>query len=92
MSGIVERLRARGHDTEEDARISGAAADEIDRLTARVKELEEALKPFAEAAHRYDPEEGDDLMDAWDWSATLGQLRKARAALTPAPEKEPTNG
>lgn len=50
------------------------AADEIERLRA-------ALHPFAEAAGKFDPDEGDGSQHVWGWSPTIGMLRKARAAL-----------
>ncbi len=54
---------------------------------ATIKRMDEALKPFAELADRYDPPEGDDDDMAWEATAcpTVGQLRAARAA-----RKEPT--
>ena len=49
-------------------------------------ELIEALEPFARMAAAYDPDEGDDEDCAWAFNArpTIGQLRKARAALAKA--------
>lgn len=57
------------------------------RLIAAAPELLEALKPFAAMAAAYDPEaDGDDDQDAWFYGArpTIGQLRRARAAITKA--------
>lgn len=48
---------------------------------AHVKSLEEALRPFADAAQSYDPDEGDDTTIAWAHGFTIGSLRRARAAL-----------
>lgn len=56
-------------------------AEVITHLRAENERLRAALEPFAEAANRYDPIEGDDQFEAWDWSPTLGMLRRARAAL-----------
>lgn len=53
----------------------------ITHLTAENERLRAALQPFAEAASKYDPAEGDDDLPVWDWSPTTGMLRKARAAL-----------
>lgn len=94
MSDIVERLHTRAaecerttaHDnkdhylhvvaklTREDGSRMKEAANEIEKLRA-------ALRPFAEATSKYDPDEGDDDLPVWDWSPTTGMLRKARAAL-----------
>lgn len=54
---------------------------------ATIKRMDDALKPFAELADRYDPPDGDDDDMAWEATAcpTVGQLRAARAA-----RKEPT--
>lgn len=78
MTDIVERLRFRA---DENYEMLGnihepllEAADEIEKLRA-------ALRPFAEAARKYDPDEGDGDLPVWDWSPTTGMLRKARAAL-----------
>lgn len=57
------------------------AADEITALRDKNARLRAALRPFAEAASKYDPAEGDDELPVWDWSPTTGMLRKARAAL-----------
>lgn len=57
------------------------AADEIERLGAEVARLRAALHPFAEAAGKFDPDEGDGSQHVWGWSPTIGMLRKARAAL-----------
>ena len=59
-------------------------------LRARVAEMEAALEPVAELADRYDPEEGDDDRRCWvdEFTPTLGNLRRARAALTPPASQE----
>lgn len=50
---------------------------------ARVKLLEEALKPFADLAPSYDPPEDDDDHKCWhaESTPTLGDLRRARTVL-----------
>lgn len=53
------------------------AAALIDALQA----AREALRPFAEEADRYEPDEGDGDHPAWDTTVTIGDLRRARAAL-----------
>lgn len=60
------------------------AAARITELEARVKVLEEALRPFARLAAQYDPPEGDDslpLMRHDGDDLNIGHLRAARAAL-----------
>lgn len=47
-------------------------------MEKRIAALEEALKPFAEAADAYDPDEGDDRDVAWAHDFTIGSLRRAR--------------
>ena len=47
----------------------------------RIEKLEAALKPFAKWADAYDPDEGDDHLEAWDHAPTIGMLRAARKAL-----------
>ncbi len=52
--------------------------------------LRAALEPFATLADRYDPPEGDDAAACWYPDApTLGDLRRARAALAAAPQPAP---
>ena len=48
-----------------------------------IERLREALRPFADRAAAYDPPENDDAESDW-WNVnrpTIGDLRKARAAL-----------
>ena len=66
---------------------------EIIRLTARVAELEGALKPLADMAERYDPDEGDDWnLECWSGLAVpkIHHLRTARAALSTHTEEPKT--
>ena len=72
---LVKRLR-RGplRDDYETAVTMSEAAD-------RIEKLEAALRPFAEWADAYDPEENDDDREAWDHAPTVGMLRAARNAL-----------
>ena len=68
------------------------AKAEIIRLTARVAELEGALKPLADMAERYDPDEGDDWnLECWSGLAVpkIHHLRTARAALSTPTEDQP---
>lgn len=54
------------------------------RLTALEAEnarLREALKPFADEAFRYEPDENDGFFNAWDSTFSIGDLRRARKAL-----------
>jgi len=62
-----------------------ALLDERDALTARVGKLEKALKPFADEAPRYEPDEGDDKDTAWDSLFEIGDLRRAAAAMEGKP-------
>jgi hypothetical protein len=57
------------------------AATEIAALRRELEEAREALEPFAEAAHSYDPNEGDGDDIAWSHDFTIGSLRRARAAI-----------
>ena len=58
--------------------------DEIALLRAEVKRLRTALEPFSALAKYYDPEEEDEN-DQLVWyeagKPTIGDLRRARAAL-----------
>ena len=66
---------------------------EIIRLTARVAELEGALKPLADMAERYDPDDGDDgQLECWSGLAVpkIHHLRTARAALSTHTEEPKT--
>jgi hypothetical protein len=70
-------------------------ADEliVERDTARaaLTAAEVALKPFADEADRYEPDEGDGDHPAWDTTITIGDLRRARAALRPVATQENTD-
>ena len=74
----IERLRNVLENAQQARVLQGKAiidaANEIERLRA-------ALHPFAEAAGKFDPDEGDGSQHVWGWSPTIGMLRKARAAL-----------
>ena len=59
----------------------GDLAARIRELEDRVKALEEALKPFADEAIRYEPHEDDNNDTAWDSDFTVGDLRRAAAAV-----------
>ena len=60
-----------------------ALLDEVERLTAERDRLAEALRPFAALAGVYDPPDGDDGSVCWADLPTIGDLRRARAALAP---------
>ena len=71
-----------------DAVMSGAKSDEIERLRARIAELEAGLKPFAENAEHW-PDEWDDAANNFTIVAfilTAGDFRRARALLKGADE------
>lgn len=54
----------------------------IPELIARVERAEKALKVFADQAGKYDPDEGDNDFWAFDSEFTIGDLRRARSAIT----------
>lgn len=54
---------------------------DLEEYRLDVERLRAALHPFAEAAGKFDPDEGDGSQHVWGWSPTIGMLRKARAAL-----------
>jgi len=65
-------------------RVVSEIAEERDAAEARVKVLEEVLRPLADMAERYDPDEGDDEhLECWSGLAVpkIHHLRAARAAL-----------
>ena len=73
--------------------VRDGAGAEISRLTARVAELEGALKPLADMAERYDPDDGDDgQLECWSGLAVpkIHHLRTARAALSTHTEEPKT--
>ena len=47
----------------------------------RIRQLEDALRPFADQAFYYEPPENDDHTKIWDCDLTLGNLRAAKKAL-----------
>lgn len=65
--------------------IASGPSDERSALLERVRLLEEALMPFAEAARRYEDVTGHhtylDLDELGSGRLTVGDLRRARAAL-----------
>ena len=63
-----------------------AAADALEQKNVRIAELEAALKPFARAASEYDASVRwvyDDNDSSYETYFTVGDLRRARAALAP---------
>ena len=85
----IKRLRAggcaRNQGLTQHCAEAAAAHNEIERLRARVAELEGLLRPLSVEADRYDPPEGDDDHLAWGSVLTIGHLRKTRAALEAKP-------
>jgi len=63
--------------TAENERLSAA----LTAAKAENQALRKALKPFADQAFYYEPDEGDSEYKIWDTSLTLGDLRAARNAL-----------
>ena len=67
-------------------------AKERDEAQAKVRELEEALKPFAEAASTYDKcDPARPMRFVWEFNKTLtvSHLRAAREALTSPHRHQP---
>jgi hypothetical protein len=79
MSDLVNELRHGPYVDMED--LCDRAADEITRLTARVKELEGALRELIDHTHNCEKELTEDLHHA-DFCGESLPLTKARAALT----------
>jgi hypothetical protein len=82
MSSISDRLR-RAHPQSDEGALRHEAADEITRLTARVEELEAALKPLACTC-------AAESQDECSRSEKHCPFWNARAALT-QPAEEDTN-
>ena len=61
-----------------EAKVCAEAAE------AKVARLVEAIRPLAEMAERYDPEDGDNDLECWSGLAVpkIKHLRAARAALS----------
>lgn len=84
LDKAVDRCKAiLGHDTYEGLNTDFAlmAQYRLSEAAARIQELEAALKPFADAASAYDPEEEDDQSAAWQSVFDIGDLRRARSSL-----------
>lgn len=54
---------------------------------AKLAEAGKALEPFAKEADRYEPDEADDHLPAFDSSISIGCLRRARSAASTIPNK-----
>lgn len=77
MSDLVERLRsAATHPYNQHG-----PHEFLTEAAARIAQLEAALRPFAKEADRYDPDDGDGDLPAWDTQVLTKDLRNARAAL-----------
>ncbi|AEI71026.1 hypothetical protein [EBPR siphovirus 2] len=57
-----------------------AAHAHAKRAFDKLDVMREALKPFADAAESYDPDEGDGAHIAWAHDFTIASLRRAREA------------
>ena len=89
-------LRWREYACKADAILSGPLApilQEAAQLRARLHEAEKALRPFAKAGELFGPRESDSYDQAVympaagpEYGISGDDLRRARAALTPAPE------
>ena len=73
--------------TDIPALIAALEASESARVKAEQERdaLKEALKPFADEAFRYEPDDGDSDLPIWDCQLTLGNLRDARRTLEAKP-------
>ena len=67
------------------ASLIGEAAAAIERLLAERDEARKALRPFADMAGDYDPDDGDGNELAWLEHPKIGDLRRARQALQGKP-------
>jgi hypothetical protein len=67
----------------EDAEVILFKFRAIEELRERIKELEAALKPFADLADDYDYPDEENSNDSLTWHVipTIGQLRHARKIL-----------
>lgn len=61
--------------------IERAIADAVAKERTKAEALAEALRVFADEAWKYEPDEGDSALAVWDSDFTLGDVRKATAAL-----------
>lgn len=81
----IQRLRAENATLRKESEFYRAQCDMRDewrdKIEAELAALKEALKPFADEACEYDPDEGDDGLFAFDTTIKIGQLRAARRAL-----------
>jgi hypothetical protein len=74
---------------EADAKIC-AAYDERNDAIAERDRLRAAIRPFADAAQTYEPDDGDSQQIAWVHRFTIGALRAARAAIRGRIEEGPS--
>ena len=81
----IERLRNVLENAQQARVLQGKAIIDSDK---EIERLRAALHPFAEAAGKFDPDEGDGSQHVWGWSPIIGILRKARAALQDKSEGE----
>lgn len=86
----VNRIAALNAQIDTLAAELAALRSQVSALTEERDRLRVALAPFASLAQAYDPPEGDDDQYFWvvELSPTLGDLRRARAALSSKPEGE----
>jgi hypothetical protein len=77
---IVERLEI-ASSVLTDETIRDHCREDIKNAARIIEALAEALEPFARDADGYDPDEGDSELLVWDSKTTIGDLRRARAAL-----------
>lgn len=88
-------VSAAGHEYDARTTYESSAGQVFPALIARVRELEAALRPFADAVSGHEPDPGREL---WDWlrawrprSLTVADCRRAAEVLGRPPE-EPDNG
>lgn len=88
----IERLTRERDDCREDYRreskIAAGYAAALFRAERKIEKLREAIEVFAERAAYYDPIENDDDEHAFVTRFTIGDLRRARAALAETEERK----
>lgn len=79
MADSVDKAKAWDMIIARDEKLK-AAESQVIALTARVKDLEQGLRPFAEATNRI-PEYGSDDLAPQHCPVTYGDFRRARALI-----------
>ena len=88
IQGVRERAEAAEAEAKDQRRWREETLLRAATAEAELARTREALEPFSKEADRYDPPENDDKSPVWQCRLTLGDLRRARAALA---KKEPAD-